>query len=167
MDQRLRPVPRTWLRTLLFAAIIVPAALFSDAPWSMKLPAFVMWAGLIGSYRDARIEAGTFRFGYVVAFVPLPAKRLKLERIVRLGVDTEESLGLGWVLLFGFWNVFITWLLDWLLPWMGGRYRVWLVTAKGRRVLGWQGNSDEAFEENVRRLEGATGLTLERTGFSP
>lgn len=167
MDQPLLPIPRVWLRALLFAGILLPVVFLSTHSWSLKLPSLLMWAALIGSYRDARIAGPVFRFNYVIAFVPLPAKKLKLDRVARLGVDIEESLSFGWILVFGFWNVLFTWLLDWLLPWVGGRYRVWLVTIKGKKILAWQGNSDPAFDENVRRLEAATGLTMERTGFSP
>jgi hypothetical protein len=162
----LHPVPRLWLRVLLLALILLPIP-FARATWTVKGMGVLLWTVMLGSYRDVRIEGAVLRYGFVVGFVPLKPRRLKLDRVTRLAIDTEQGVGWGWMFVVGLWNWLFCWVLDWLFPWFGGRYRVWLLTARGKQILAWQGNSDDALHENLAMLESATGLTTERSGFPP
>ena len=59
----------------------------------------------------------------------------------------------------GVWNVLMIWLLDWLIPWAGGDYKLWLRSKSGR-LLAWQGNGEANFRHNLAVLEDATGLPV-------
>jgi hypothetical protein len=50
----------------------------------------------------------------------------------------------------------------WFWPWIGEEYELWLVTAKGKRFLAWQGNGDNWFQHNLELLKQVTGATIER-----
>ena len=59
-------------------------------------------------------------------------------------------------------NVLAIWLLDWLIPWAGGDYKLWLRTKSDQRVLAWQGNGEANFRRNLEILEEVSGLPVTR-----
>jgi hypothetical protein len=86
---------------------------------------------------------------------------------VQIEIETEADQRAGWRVFFflGAYTWIVFRIADYLLPWFGGFYRLSLRSAKGKRVLVWQGNSDDLFEENLALLENATGLPVERKGL--
>lgn len=162
-EYTLKPIPRLWLRVILFVVLMLPAFL-STAPWSTKILGLLLWAGLLGTFPLAQLRDGRFEKQFFVAFVPLKPRKWCLDKVARVEVNLAEPTGCWTAFVFGPANFFFFRLFDWLLPWIGGRYRLWLRSAKGHRVQVWQGSSDAAFEANVHALEKATGLSLERTG---
>jgi hypothetical protein len=130
--------------------------------WAVKIVGAVMWSGWIGSYPIARIRGDQFERVMVIMFVPARAKRWSLDRFsgIQPESEQEDEFAIGWWWLFGGW-----WLwskaLDWLTPWMGGPYKLWLRATSGKRVLAWQGRSEAQFRANLDMLLNRTGLSVE------
>jgi hypothetical protein len=64
--------------------------------------------------------------------------------------------------LAGIQTLLMVWLLDWLIPWAGGEYKLWLRMLAGHRVLAWQGNGESNFRQNLNILEDISGLPVVR-----
>jgi hypothetical protein len=165
MEYQLQPLPRPKLRLVLLAVFMLPP-LISTVSWQTKARILVFWTLLFGSYRLAWLREDRFEQQLVIGFVPLKVQKFRLKRIEAIGVDTEEPVGFLWVLIIGLGMLITFWVFDWLFPWMGGRYRVWLLTRTEKRILAWQGNSQETLNETVAKFEEATSLKSQRTNFN-
>ncbi len=161
MSTALKPEPQIWLRRILFVVAMIPL-LFSSMSWYVKPVAAVMPAFLLGSYRLAYVSEGSLYLQMVVMFLPLRLRRYPLNRIVAIETKWTDAAHAGWFLMFGLYWLWCR-LFDWLVPWMGGSYELWVRSAKGKRVLVWQGNSDEIYQENLELLHGAAGVPIEPT----
>lgn len=157
----LRPVRRWWLRMLVFLVFAV-IAFFSPAEMYKRIIFAVSMAGLIGSFPQVRIRGEHFERAMVIMFVPARVKRWSLDRFVAIQPEGEakDDLAVAWWWIFGDW--WIVWqVLDWMIPWLGGSYKLWFRASSGKRVLAWQGNSDTQFRENLDTLQRRTGLSIE------
>lgn len=156
----LRPVRRWWLRFLIF---LVPAsmALFSGAALHKKVIFAASMAAWVGSYPLARIRGEHFERVMFIMFMPARTKRWLLDRFVGIqpeSVPEDEFAGVWWI--FGNW--WILWqVLDWMILWIGGSYKLWLRAGSGKRVLAWQGSRDTQFRENLDLLQRRTGLSID------
>ena len=156
----LRPVRHWWLRSpiLLFCAGI---ALVSRVEMYKKVFFVASMAAWVGSYPQARLTGDRFERTMFIAFVPARVQRWPLDRFVSIQSDSEpqEEFAVGWWFLFGNW--WVLWnVLDWMVPWVGGPYKLWLRAASGKRVLAWQGRSDRQFRENLDILQQRLGLPM-------
>lgn len=157
----LRPTPHLGWRLAIFAGLAAFAVIGSST-WAAKLGFCAGMGFLLGSYRVARLNDGRFERQMVVMFVPLRFKRFDLTRCTDIETSYEEGLGIEWSLLTGgpFW---ILWtIFDWIVPWMGGSYRLRLRRVKGGPALVWQGNSEANFQANLKILQNNTGLPVQR-----
>jgi hypothetical protein len=164
MTTRFVPEPWLWLRILLFVALVAFALCTSATPFSKGI-----WIGtmafLLGSFRTARIEGGWFERQMVFMFVPLKRKRWPMDGFVDIETRFGDPSATGGLLIFSIFNLFfVVWsaLFDRLVPWFGGAFQIRLKLTKKGRVLVWQGNSQSHFEENLERLEAASGLRVRR-----
>jgi len=157
----LRPVRRWWLRFLIFAAFAV-LPLVSRVAVHKKVIFAASLAAWVGSFPLARIRGEHFERVMFIVFLPARTKRWTLDRFVAIqpeSVPQDEFAG-AWWMIFGNW--WILWqVLDWMIPWMGGSYKLWLRAGSGKRVLAWQGSRDTQFRENLDRLQRRTGLSIE------
>lgn len=161
METLLLPNPRLPWRIAGFA-VMVAIALISTVSWPSKI-GFILWmAFFLGSFRIARIREDRFERRMVLMFVPLPLKSWPLKQFLHIETKTEAGPGVGTLVVIGFAWWIVWYVLDWLVPWMGGNLKLRLRPPKGPRVVVWQGNSLDNFEENLRILHGATGLGVER-----
>ena len=163
MESPLKPVPNVPLRCVVLVILLIPLFIGSVG-WATRLFAIAMLTTLVGSYRDTRIRGDRIETGLVIAFITLKRRRWKLRRFVQIDVTLEPGAGWGVFFLFGPLQLAMCYVLDWLFPWFGGRYQIWLHGAKGSRVLVWQGSSDALFQDNLRSLETVSGLPVERAG---
>ena len=163
MEHHLKPIPNVPLRCVVLVILLVPLFV-GPATWLTRLFVIAMLTTLVGSYRNARLRGGRFETGLAVGFVPLRIHKWSLRRFVQIEVDMEDGAGWGVFLLFGPLQFVMCYMLDWLFPWFGGRYQIWLRGVKGKRILVWQGSSDTLFQENLRYLETVSGLPVERAG---
>ncbi len=157
----LRPVRRWWLRFLVFLAFAT-IAIFSRAVWHKKVFFSATMAAWAGSYPVARIKGERFERLMFIMFVPARVKRWSLDRFT--GVQTEcepqDEYAFGWWWFFGNW--WVVWIVfDWIVPWLGGSYKLYLRAGSGKRVLAWQGNSESQFRANLDILQRRAGLSLE------
>jgi hypothetical protein len=159
------PRPKLWLRLTLATAMLA-LMLISTGPPSVKLIAAVSMIGVLGTYPAMRINPRCFEKHWRVAFIPIGTTREPLDQFVHVETDLEQRFGLGagcaLALLVGVWNVVMVRVLDWLLPWAGGDYKLWLRTGGNRRVLAWQGNGEANFRHNLEVLEAVSGLRVVR-----
>ncbi len=165
MDYQLKPHPRVGLCAGILAVFMLPLFL-SSVGWGAKAFALIFWTLMIGSYRIGWLREDRFEQQFVVGFVPLKVQKYRLKRIESLGVDIEEPVGVLWVFIIGVGTLFTFWVFDWLFPWMGGRFRLWLLTRTEKRVLAWQGNCQDTLNETVAQFEKTTGLKCERSNFN-
>ncbi len=98
----------------------------------------------------------------IVCFYPLPPKSCKLKRVVAVETKIEQHAGWGTFFLFGPIQWVFSRVFDRLLPWIGGDYQIWLRQPKDKRLMAWQGNSDEDYRENLDMLQSATGAEIGR-----
>ena len=165
MDYQLKPYPRVGLRAGLLALFLLPLFL-SSVSWQVKAGALVFWTLMFGSYRNSWLREDRFEQQYIIGFVPLKVQKYRLRKLDALGVDIEQPVGILWVFITGVGTLLTFWIFDWLFPWMGGRYRLWLLTRTEKRVLAWQGNDQDTLNETVAQFERATGLKSERSNFN-
>ena len=158
----MKPDPKLAIRAVILAVLLVPI-FFTSAHWVMKLFLVVLMALLVGTVwrtdvRDARLERQL-----ILAFVPLRTKRWSLDKFQRIETAYKPpttvwaAVGIGavWWLM---WRAF-----DWLFPWLEATYQLYLRGKTGKRVLAWQGNSEENFQANTDLLIERTGLPVQRT----
>lgn len=133
----------------------------SHAPWWLRLVGCVVPVTLTGTYRISSVDGDKFRSQFYFAFMPLKPQKCNLPGV--LYVETKynstgfvlESLPLLRPLRFIFITIF-----DLLIPALGGAFEIWLVTAKGREIVAWQGFDEKHFEENVELLQARSGAEV-------
>jgi hypothetical protein len=159
------PQPRIWLRVTILGSLTI-LAWIGPTPWHAKIGFPLMVAALVGTFPRPRIHADCFETEWFVVFVPARRRRIPLADVVGIETDVEQQMGMttgcAVMVLFGLENLLMVWLLDWLLPWAGGDYKLWLRPLKGKRVLAWQGRGDNNFRQNQKILEDTTGLPVTR-----
>ena len=149
--------PRYWVVGigLLLFMVVIPI------PWWTKALFCIVPLVLMGTYRTATIDGDKFRSQLVVGFVPLKPIKCNLPAV--LYIETKyNDVGEGaetFMALKPIKAVFST-IMDLMIPLMGGAYEIWLVTAKGREIVAWQGFNQKLFEENVALLTARTGAEL-------
>ena len=158
----LGPVPRRGLRWALFIGLTGPLLGLSSAPWGGKGLVVVMNALVFGTFMTSRVEGERFHRRMTVCFVPLRERRWKVGKFVQVETEVEPRAGIWTFALLG-GSTWLVWrICDFLFPWAGGEYKLWLRPPRGERVLAWQGNGEDRFRENLERLQSATGLPVGR-----
>jgi hypothetical protein len=156
------PRPNVKFRVGLAAVLLVLLAL-SPGVMQAKFVGLLTITFLVGSYRRSYLDADAAYVQLTVCFIPLKRKKYRLRKFNHLEIMLEEPA--GWWTFFLFSPVYWIWMraLDFAIPWLGGLHQLWLSNPK-RKVLIWQGVSDEDFQQNLKQLETATGLRAERSG---
>ena len=159
------PQPKIWLRVTILV-LLVALAWIGESSWYAKGIFALAMAGLFGTFPRLRINTEYFQQEWFVAFLPVYGRRMRLDKLVQIETDVETRMGMGTgiVLAFfvGVWNVLMIWLFDWLIPWFGGDYKLWLRTKSDRRILAWQGNGESNFRRNLAALKDISGLPVTR-----
>ncbi|MBN1395793.1 MAG: hypothetical protein JW959_12290 [Pirellulales bacterium] len=159
------PRPKTMLRGAILIALLF-LGLISNAPAAAKIVAGLTMVAIFGTFPYSRISAEKFQKTWHVLFIPVYIQHVPLGGVDRIetGLEQKMNLASGCAIAFlvGIWNLVMIWLLDWLIPWAGGDYKLWLRLDSGRRVLAWQGNGEANFRQNVHVLEDASGLPVVR-----
>jgi hypothetical protein len=159
------PEPRVTLRASLLVGM-ASLVLIAPCPWSVKVVSLVTMAAILGTYPRSTINAKYFEKRWFVLFRSVGSSRTRLADVIQIETDLERRLGLlgGGILsvLVGLWTVLMVWMLDWLVPWAGGDYMIWLRTYKDQRVLAWQGFGEDNFRRNLEILEEISGQPVTR-----
>jgi hypothetical protein len=161
----LTPQPKIWLRAAILAMLVLFIAI-GQSSWFAKFGGCLMMAAWLGTFPRQRINSKVFEKEYFVCFVPIGIHRTRLTDVVRIETDVERRIGLSTGILLslflGVINIICIRLLDWLFPWAGGDYKLWLQTKSDGRVLAWQGNGEENFKNNLDILQETTDLPIAR-----
>jgi hypothetical protein len=161
----LLPEPRIALRLAIWG-LVIAAPLTGPSVWHAKLGFSVTMALLLGTFPRPQINAKCFRKQWFVAFVPAYLNDARTTDLVRIesGLDDRlEAFGeLGSLVMRILRLVHFGWIWDWLFPWLGGDYILWLRTASDERILAWQGNGEDNFRKNLEILEETLQLPVVR-----
>jgi hypothetical protein len=167
MDENtyLIPEPRVWLRVTLLILLVIFGWIGPSA-WYAKCIFSLVLVPLFGTYPHTRINARFLEREWFAAFVPVYIQRVRLTEITRIETDLDSGLGfVGGCVIFVVLGPFafpFFWGMDWLVPWLGGDYKLWLRTLSDNRILVWQGNGEGNFRCNLAVLEETFDLPVTR-----
>jgi hypothetical protein len=149
---------------LVVFVLLIAFILIGGAPWYQQASFVASMCFLLGTFPNAQLTSEHLQSNYVVCFLPVHKKRWPLSEFVRIETDIEQRIVQSWgILVLFFWSLWLMFrMFDYLMPWLGGDYKLWLRTYGDERLLVWQGNSESHFEGNLRALEEATGLPTAR-----
>jgi hypothetical protein len=161
----LAPEPRIVLRVTIWS-LLVALALIGTSPWHAKLGFSVTMALFLGTFPRPQINAKCFRKQWFVAFVPIYLSDARTADLVQIESGLDDRLDghgeLGSLMMRIVRLVYFGWLWDWLIPWLGGDYQLWLRTVSDDRILAWQGNGEGNFQQNLKILEDTLRLPVVR-----
>jgi len=159
------PEPRIVLRATIWG-LLAALALIGPSVWHAKLGFSVTMALFLGTFPRPQINAKCFRKQWFVAFVPAYLSDARTADLVRIESGLDDRLegfgGMGSLVMRIVRLVYLGWLWDWLFPWLGGDYMLWLRTASDERILAWQGNGEANFQQNLEILEETLRLPVVR-----
>ena len=145
-------------RCWILGVMLLPIFFVPHLTWWLRLLACVVTLMLTGTYRIASVNGDKFRTQLFFAFMPLKPEKCNLPGVVY--VETKYNAGgpgIATFLMFGPVQVIFGLLFDMLIPALGGAYEIWLITAKGREIIAWQGFNQKHFEENLALLAARSG----------
>jgi hypothetical protein len=162
------PQPRIWLRTLI-VVLSVAIILIGQPSWLSLIGFCLTMAGFFGTFSRATISAEYFEKESFVCFVPVGISRTRLANVVQIETDVESSMEMEGSTVpmwsTGVFDLLFVWLLDWLIPWVRGEYKLWFRMQSehsDQRALVWQGNGESNFRYNLELLEQITGMPVTR-----
>ena len=159
------PQPRIWLRVAILAILAVLVCIGASL-WYAKIAFCLVATGFFGTFPRPCINTMYFEKQWFVFFVPVNLHKTRLADVVQIETDVESRMGMAsgcaLSLVIGIQNVLMVWLLDWLIPWAGGDYKLWLRIGVDKRVLAWQGNGESNFRKNLEILEDISELPVTR-----
>jgi len=158
----LRARSRRWLRKLL---VITWSAYLLTSPWwtpNSKLVACLISVIVLGTYRETYISKVSVAWSFCLAFLPVGTWTSSLQGAHCLQSEWEEQGGMIEALMLGLWGLVLAPLIDWLCPWRGGVFQLWIKAENGRKILIWRGRSERAFHSNHRLVQSVTQLPTPR-----
>lgn len=158
----LNPKPRWALRRLI-AALSCAGILLSAAPGPVRLGLAVLVIFLAGTGVEIEVSDREIRRSHVWMFCYTRKRRWLNTDLREIEAEWDEDSGVGEALLLGLYGWCVAPLLEWLCPWSGGSYRLWMRTHSGKRRLLWQGRRERSFRRNQTELTRVTRLPLVRT----
>lgn len=161
MELELLPLTNLPIRLGILAVLLLPIPFIPELSWWMRLLACVLPLIFTGTYRRSRVIETSFQSQFRFAFIPFPVQKCKLAVVGFVEtVYGASQPGIWTFILFGPLQFVLGWIFDYLIPALGGPYEIWLVTAKGREILAWQGHNQNYFEANLELLQNQTGAEI-------
>jgi hypothetical protein len=152
---------RLGVRVVVFAILILPIFLFSHLDWDGRLLSCITPLLLAGTFRTSTIRGDRFHGRFYIGFVPVSRQQCNLRGVTAINVKYGwQGPGIGTYLLFGVWQVMLGWLLDLIIPSVGGPYQIELATAKGRQMMAWQGFAESHFRKTLDLLTRLTNAEV-------
>jgi hypothetical protein len=150
--------PRYWI----LGALLLPVLIAPSISWWLRLIACFVPLMLTGTYRVSAISGDKFRTQLFIGFMPMKVEKCNLPGVVYIETKYNSSgfFGDAFPFLYPIKFVLMT-IFDMLMPALGGAYEIWLVTAKGREIVAWQGFDQQLFEENVAILKARSGAEVQ------
>lgn len=161
----LRPRPLAAFRKALVCGW---SAFLIVSPWSpsFKLDCCLVSLVILGTFRTTTASRQRITWTYRFGFLPFYTRRLALRDQSCVATGWEERSGLAEAALLGLWSTVLAPLADWLCPWRGGPYRLWVMGSDGKQTLVWRGRVERTYHRNHRLLIDATGLPSRRAPAS-
>jgi hypothetical protein len=160
-------VPQTRLgasvpvRVVVLVLLLIPLYFATRLSVPQRLFACVTPLILAGTFRTSSIRGDRFRTSFHIGFFPVSTQRCNFRGVSSINVKYGwDSPGLGTFLLFGSNQVVFGWLLDFLMPSVGGPYQIQLTTAKGRELMAWQGFAESRFRNTLDLLTRMTNAEV-------
>jgi len=152
---------RLRVRVVVLILLLVPIVLASRRSLAERCLACIVPLILAGTYRTSRIRGDRFATRLHVGFAPLTSHRCDLRGVTSINAK-HGHVGSGWgtVILFGPMQALFGRLFDFLIPSIGGPYQIYLITAKGRELVAWQGCREAEFRSTLDLLLGLTQAEL-------
>jgi hypothetical protein len=147
-----------WVRKLL---VICWSGYLIASPWwssNSKLVACLFAVIALGTYRETFISKSRVTWKLYLSFVKVGTWVCPLENAQKVCSEWEEQGGMIEALLLGLWALLLAPLMDWLCPWRGGVFKLWIQGQQGMKILVWRGRSVRAFHSNHRLLQTVTAL---------
>ncbi len=156
----LAPLRNRKRRAIIYVCLVV-FIMIGQAPIHKQLFFDLTVGLLIGSYPIVELRHKTIERTIMVFFFPVHKKAWRLTDFVSVETGTEPRITdtIGILVLVFFWYWFLSRLLDHVIPWLGGNYKLFLRHYDDETLLIWQGNNATDYEANLVLLESA-GLTI-------
>lgn len=157
---RLAPIRNRNRRVLIYLGLVA-FILIGQAPFHKQLFFDLSVGLLIGSYPIVEIRKQKIERTLMIFLFPVHKKAWRLRDFVGVEAGREPRITetVGCLVLIFFWYWFLSRLLDYVIPWLGGNYKLVLRQYDDETVLIWQGNSTSDYEANLALLESA-GLPI-------
>jgi hypothetical protein len=161
MEIILPPEVKLGPRVITLIILLLPLLLVSGMPWWLRLAGCIVPLAITGTYRISKLNGDKFRTQLVFAFIAFKPVKCNLPGVIY--IETRYNAaggGLAAWMLFGPLGFLMSFVFDLLLPVLGGAYEIWLITAKGREILAWQGLNQHQFETSLALLTARTGAEV-------
>jgi hypothetical protein len=159
--QQTRLGARPGVRVVVFVILLLPIFLFSSLELEMRVLSCITPLLLAGTFRTALIRGDRFRSRLYIGFIPVSRHECNLRGVASVNVKYGwDGPGIGTFLVFGVGQVIIGWVLDFLMPSIGGPFQIELATAKGREMMAWQGHSEKHFRSTLDLLTRLTNAEV-------
>lgn len=147
-------------RAIIFGCLVA-FILVGQAPLHQQL-FFDLTVGLmIGSFPLVEVKRKTIEQTIIVFFFPVHRKVWKFRDFISVETAMEPRIvdSIGCFVLLFWWWWFLFRLFDYMFPWLGGNYKLFLRQFDDEKLLIWQGNNTSDFEANLALFNSA-GLPI-------
>jgi len=155
------PHRRIGPRLAVLAALILFVLIGSPSVWNL-LGFTLVTALILGTFPRYYVSPAEFERQILVMFITVRVTRWSWKDFEALETDVEVRVPFWTFFLFGVGNLLWIWALDHVFPWFAGDFKIWLRTLSGKRILGWQGDGEPRFRQNLKILEHQSGLPVTR-----
>lgn len=161
MERELLPVTNLRIRLVVLGLLLLPIPFIPGISLLVRILTCGLPLIFTGTYRISKIVETTFQSRFHFAFIPFPIKKCKLATVGFVETSYGSSQpGIWTFILFGPLQLIFGWMFDYLIPSLGGPYEIWLITAKGREIVAWQGHNKQYFDANLELLQSQTGAEI-------
>lgn len=146
----LAPLRNRKRRAIIFAVLCAFIAIGRSAIYKQLF--FDVTMGLIiGTYPIVQVKRKTIEQTFYVFFFPVHKTVLRLRDFVAVEADAEPRLSeqFGCLVYVFFWYAILWKFFDFLMPWLGGTYKLYLKEITDERTLIWQGSNTYDYEANL------------------
>ncbi len=158
-------VPYRQMLPRLIVLVVLMIFLQIGNAWYRTILPGLLFAALLGTFPRICVSRDLLKWRLYVMFYPVHVRQWPMKPfvLIRTGLEGRFSMQEGCLagLTLGLHNIVMAKAFDYLIPWVGGDYKLWLETGSGKRVLVWQGNGGGYFRTNLDLLEEVSGLPIE------
>lgn len=148
------PVFNRKRRAIVFG-VLVAFILVGQAPLYKQLFFDLTMGLIIGSFPLIAVKEKTIEQTLYILFYPAHKKVWKLRDFVGVEAEVEQRITdqFGCLVLIFFWMAILWRFFDFLMPWLGGVYKLYLREYTDERMVIWQGSSAADYEANLALFE--------------